>query len=218
MRKDDSREKQRLFNMSVHERRLYDLGFVRLAGVDEAGRGPLAGPVVAAACILPKDYFLSHLNDSKLLSSDRRSQLFETLTSDSNVYYGIGEVSVERIDEINILRATFEAMMLAVQNLPCVPDYLLIDGNQLPPIPMKKEAIVRGDSASVSIAAASIIAKVSRDRLMEEEAKKWPQYGFELHKGYGTAQHLEMIRKLGPCPIHRKSFEPIRSLLTMIGH
>jgi ribonuclease HII len=197
--------------MSLHEQRLYKLGYRHIAGIDEAGRGPLAGPVVAAACILPCDFLLSHLNDSKQLSSKQRDELFAEITSDPRIVYGIGIVSVDRIEEINILRATFEAMQESVEKLSRRPEYLLIDGNQLPSFGYPKEGIVRGDAVSISIAAASIIAKVTRDRIMIEEAARWPQYGFAQHKGYGTAQHLEAIRQLGPCPLHRKTFEPIKS-------
>ena len=207
----DRRERSRLLKMSLHEQRLYKLGYQHIAGIDEAGRGPLAGPVVAAACILPCDFLLSHLNDSKQLSSKQRDELFAEITSDSRIVYGIGIVSVDRIEEINILRATFEAMQESVVKLSRRPEYLLIDGNQLPAFNYPKEGIVHGDAVSISIAAASIIAKVTRDRIMIEEAARWPQYGFAQHKGYGTAQHLDAIRQLGPCPFHRKTFEPIKS-------
>ena len=207
----DYREKKRLHKMSLHERRLLKLGFQQIAGIDEAGRGPLAGPVVAAACILPCDYLLAQLNDSKQLSSEQRDMLFDQITSDSRIVYGIGIVSVECIDQINILRATFEAMQKSVEKLARKPDYLLIDGNQLPKFDCLKEGIVRGDAASVSIAAASILAKVTRDRIMIEEAARWPQYGFAQHKGYGTPQHLEALERFGPCPLHRRTFDPIKS-------
>jgi len=198
--------------MSFHEYRLYSLGYNQIAGIDEAGRGPLAGPVVAAACILPHDYLLARLNDSKQLSAAQRDDLFAQLVSDSRIIYGVGIVSVERIDQINILRATFEAMQQSVAALHLKPDYLLIDGNQLPAFDYPKEGIVKGDAVSISIAAASIIAKVTRDRLMIEEALRWPQYGFDQHKGYGTPQHLKALQKFGPCPLHRKTFEPINTI------
>jgi len=209
----DARERKRLHKMSIHEKRLREQGFLHIAGIDEAGRGPLAGPVVAAACIWPPDFILAYLNDSKQLTPERRDQLFNQITADSRIAYGIGIVSNERIDTINILRATFEAMQIAVKNLPEPPDYLLIDGSQLPAFDYPVLGIVRGDAISISIAAASVLAKVTRDRIMQEEAKKWPQYGFEQHKGYGTEQHIEAIRRFGPCPLHRKSFDPIKSLL-----
>lgn len=205
----DPQERKRLRKMSRHERRLRESGYSKIAGIDEAGRGPLAGPVVAAACILPESFLLSHLNDSKQVLPELREELYWQITSHPDVRYGIGIVSRERIDEINILRATFEAMQQAVRQLSELPDYLLIDGNQLPVFELPCEAIVEGDGHSVSIAAASIIAKVTRDRLMIEEAKRWPQYGFEQHKGYSTPQHLEALRLHGPCPIHRRSFEPV---------
>ncbi len=197
--------------MSLHEHRLIAIGYRQIAGIDEAGRGPLAGPVVAAACILPDEYLLAHLNDSKQLSSEQRDELFAQIISDSRIVYGIGIISVERIEQINILRATFEAMQESVASLSHKPDYLLIDGNQLPVFNIPKEGIVRGDAVSISIAAASIIAKVTRDRIMVEEAARWPQYGFEQHKGYGTPQHLDAIRRFGPCPLHRMTFEPVKS-------
>jgi ribonuclease HII len=207
----DYREKSRLLKMSHHEQRLYSLGYRQIAGIDEAGRGPLAGPVVAAACILPCDYLLARLNDSKQLTAEQREDLFIQIVSDSRIIYGIGIVSVERIEQINILRATFEAMQQSVASLSQKPDYLLIDGNQLPAFDCPREGIVRGDAVSISIAAASIIAKVTRDRIMIEEAAKWPQYAFEQHKGYGTPQHLEALQRFGPCPLHRKTFEPVKS-------
>jgi ribonuclease HII len=207
----DSLEQKRLLDMSFHETRLRSMGFQAIAGIDEAGRGPLAGPVVAAACILAPQTLIAHINDSKKLGEKQREALFETLTNDPTIAYGIGIISSERIDEINILQATFEAMQEAVRNLTKLPDYLLIDGNQLPRFAIPSEALVKGDSLSVSIAAASIIAKTTRDRLMLEAAKIWPQYGFEKHKGYGTARHVEALRGQGPCPIHRRSFEPVRN-------
>ena len=209
----DYREKKRLKKMSLFEQRLFALGFRQIAGIDEAGRGPLAGPVVAAACILPRDYLLAHLNDSKQLSAEQREELFAQMIADSRVVYGIGISSVKRIEQINILRATFEAMQQSVASLSQEPDYLLIDGNQIPAFDFPKEGIVRGDAVSISIAAASIIAKVTRDRIMIAEAARWPQYGFEQHKGYGTPQHIEAIQRLGPCPLHRRTFEPIKSWL-----
>lgn len=210
----DQRERKRLTKMSLYERRLREMGYSVIAGVDEAGRGPLAGPVVAAACILPPDFLLTDLNDSKQVTPEGREHLFTSLTTTTGVYYGVGIIGVDRIDHINILRATFEAMQEAVRQLPKPPDYVLIDGNQLPDMPYPSAGIVEGDAFSISIAAASIIAKVTRDHLMNEEALKWPQYGFEKHKGYGTPQHLEALRRYGPCPLHRKSFEPVKSLLS----
>lgn len=203
----DPAERKRLLDMSVYETRLRAKGFQAIAGIDEAGRGPLAGPVVAAACILPAGALICGLNDSKQVSPAQRKEIFDTLQSDPEILFGIGIVSPERIDQINILQATFEAMQEAVRNLPLLPDYLLIDGNQIPRFEIPFEGIVKGDTLSISIAAASILAKETRDRIMREAAKMWPQYGFEKHKGYGTASHLEAIVCHGRCPIHRKSFK-----------
>ncbi|PIS02722.1 MAG: ribonuclease HII [Chlamydiae bacterium CG10_big_fil_rev_8_21_14_0_10_42_34] len=203
----------RLDAMSICERRLKSEGFCSIAGVDEVGRGPLAGPVVAAACILPENARFSHLNDSKKLSPQIRESLFEKITTFPHVVFGIGIVDVKTIDRINILQATFLAMKRAIGALSIKPDYLLIDGNQLPLIDIPSESLVRGDSLSVSIAAASIIAKVTRDRMMDELDIDWPQYGFKHHKGYGTALHLKALLAHGPSPFHRKSFEPIKSML-----
>jgi ribonuclease HII len=209
-----SSELSRLERMSFHEKRLRYEGYKTIAGIDEAGRGPLAGPVVAAACIIPDNVQLANLNDSKQLSAEERVALFEQIVSTEGVRFGIGIVEIETIDQINILQATFIAMRKAVENLPCLPDYLLIDGSQIPSFPnISSQALVKGDSLSVSIAAASILAKVTRDRLMEELDSKWPQYGFKQHKGYATASHIAAIEKWGPCPIHRKSFEPIKSIM-----
>lgn len=206
-------ELSRLRSLSIWEKRLRAKGFLRIAGVDEAGRGPLAGPVVAAACMLHEKSLFQHLNDSKQLTQEQRNKLFAQITADQRVVYGIGMSDVSTIDRVNILQATFLAMQSAVAALPVEPDYLLIDGNRLPGFLYPAEAIVEGDARSISIAAASILAKVTRDRMMVELDKQWPEYGFKRHKGYGTEEHLEAIRKFGPCPIHRKSFEPIKSLL-----
>lgn len=213
MREITESELFRLQKMSNCEKRLKSEGFSRIAGVDEAGRGPLAGPVVAAACIIPDGVFFESLNDSKLLNADQRNTLFEQITTCPNLIYGIGIIDIKTIDRINILQATFAAMRKAVEELSIQPDYILIDGNQLPMFDIPSESLVHGDSLSVSIAAASIIAKVTRDRIMEEMDGKWPEYGFKQHKGYATEQHLDAIQKFGPCSIHRKSFDPIRSML-----
>jgi ribonuclease HII len=190
-------------------------GFVCLAGVDEAGRGPLAGPVVAAACILPEGFFLSEINDSKALTHEQREQLYNILTSHPNVQYGLGVQQASQIDQKNILRATFDAMNQAIDSLPTIPDLLLIDGKFLPKTQLPARAIVKGDGRSLSIAAASIIAKHTRDRMMIEIDRKWPQYGFKSHKGYGTPEHMSAVKKNGPLEgIHRKSFQPIQAILT----
>jgi len=204
-------ELSRLQALSVHEHRLSAAGYTRIAGIDEAGRGPLAGPVVAAACILPHNSFFEHLNDSKQLSQALREVLFAEITSHPETRFGIGVSDVETIDRVNILQATFLAMRQAVASLGCNPDYLLIDGNQVPVFTIPTLAIVEGDSHSVSIAAASVIAKITRDRMMVEYDLKWPKYGFKKHKGYATAEHVQAIRNHGPCSLHRKSFEPVKS-------
>lgn len=199
--------------MSHHEKRIYAQGFQNIAGIDEAGRGPLAGPVVAAACILPRGVYFANLNDSKQVSPEQREILFKKLNGTKGVLFGIGEASVLEIDQMNILQATFLAMQRAVQALPSPPDYLLIDGNQSPYFNIQKETLVEGDSLSISIAAASILAKVFRDRLMEKMDETWPMYGFKRHKGYGTKEHMEALKKWGPCPHHRMTFNPLRSYI-----
>jgi len=202
----------RLQTMSLYEKRLAADGYARIAGIDEAGRGPLAGPVVAAACILPRNSYFEYLNDSKQLTPERRENLYQSIILHPETRYGLGISDVETIDRVNILQATFLAMRQAVAALNIPPDYLLIDGNQVPVFSIPTLPIVEGDSHSVSIAAASVIAKVTRDRMMVEFDLKWPHYGFRKHKGYGTSEHVDAIRKYGPCPIHRISFEPIKSL------
>ena len=205
----------RLLSMSVYEKTVKEQGYKIVAGVDEAGRGPLAGPVVAAACILPEDFFLPHLNDSKLLTPTLRKQLYLKMTKRFDIFYAVGIVDSEKIDEINILQATWLAMIKAIRSLSVKPDYVLFDGKQLPDIDIPNEGIVKGDSLSVSIAAASIIAKQTRDDLMLEYHKKYPQYGFDQHKGYGTKKHKDAIFLHGPAKIHRQSFEPIKSYLAL---
>lgn len=187
-------------------------GFQHVAGIDEAGRGPLAGPVIAAAVILPGDFSHDLLNDSKKLSAKRREVLFDELTNNLDVQWAMSHGEVEEIDSINILKSTHAAMARAAEALEPNPDYCFIDGLAVPAFPFPSEGIVKGDGKSFSIAAASIIAKVSRDRLMTSYAEQYPEYGFEKHKGYGTKQHLEALRKHGPCPIHRKSFAPVAQM------
>ena len=182
-----------------------------ICGIDEAGRGPLAGPVVAGACILPKDVDILYLNDSKKISEKRREQLYQIITKEA-IAYGTGVVSEKRIDEINILQATYEAMRLAVGQLEKQPDFLLVDAVHIPDIDIKQAGIVKGDAKSVSIAAASILAKVTRDHMMLEYDKQYPEYGFAGHKGYGSREHMEKIKQYGPCPIHRRTF--IKNILT----
>lgn len=180
-------------------------GFSTVCGIDEAGRGPLAGPVFAAAVILPERCTIKGINDSKKLSPKKREVLFDEIESGA-VAYGIGFATEEEIDEINILQATFLAMERAFDALKIPPDLALVDGNRMPALGVETRTIVRGDTLSASIAAASILAKVSRDRLMRQVDEIYPQYGFAKHKGYGTAYHVEMLKKYGPCPIHRRTF------------
>ena len=196
-------ERQRLEGMREFENKYSDLGAV--AGIDEAGRGPLAGPVVAAAVILPKDIFLPFLNDSKKVTEKRRDVLFDQIKQEA-IAYGIGIASNALIDEINILQATYEAMREAISKLNKTPDILLVDAVHIPDINIKQVGIVKGDAKSVNIAAASILAKVTRDRLMLEYDKIYPEYGFASNKGYGTAKHIEALKACGACDIHRRSF------------
>lgn len=182
-----------------------------VCGVDEAGRGPWAGPVVAAAVILTPGRIPPGLNDSKKLTEAKRDALFEPIMAAGIV--GVGIVQAPRIDEINILQATYEAMVQAVAALGQVPHVALVDGNRAPPLSCRAETVIEGDGKCLSIAAASIIAKVTRDRLMRTLDSHYPGYGFASHKGYGTETHQVALRKLGPCPEHRRSFAPIRALL-----
>ncbi len=186
-----------------------------IAGVDEAGRGPLAGPVVAAAVILPpEEEFDLPVNDSKALDEAFREELGELLRSDPRVVWAVAERSAGAIDRINILRATHEAMREAVMSLKIHPDMAFVDGLRVRDFPVEARFIVKGDAQSASVAAASIIAKTHRDHLMVELDKVYPGYGFAQHKGYGTAQHLEALRKLGPCPEHRKTFGPVARIIS----
>lgn len=190
-------------NMKFYEKEYSDYEWI--CGIDEVGRGPLAGPVVAGAVILPKDCHILYLNDSKQLSEKKREELYEIIM-DQAVATGLGFVSPERIDEINILQATYEAMRQAIDQLQVKPDLLLNDAVTIPKVPIQQVPIIKGDAKSVSIAAASIIAKVTRDRLMVQYDEVFPGYGFASNKGYGAKAHIEAIRKLGPTPIHRKTF------------
>ena len=196
-------ERQRLEEMRQFEHMYEEYGLV--CGIDEAGRGPLAGPVAAGAVILPRDCEILYLNDSKKLSAAKRDELYEEI-QEKAVAWGCGIVGAGRIDEINILQATYEAMCEAIGSLKVMPDGLLNDAVTIPQVRIRQIAIVKGDARSVSIAAASIIAKVTRDRMMAEYAELFPEYGFDVHKGYGTAAHIEALKKYGPCPIHRRSF------------
>ena len=192
------------------EKHLWSTGIALVAGIDEAGRGPLAGPVVAAATVLPAEFSLAGLNDSKQLTEPVREQFFEALTAPGKlVCYGIGLAEPAEIDRLNILRATFLAMERAVTALPLRPDHLLIDGLPVPVFQQPQTAVVDGDAKSMSIAAASVIAKVTRDRMMRKWHSEFPQYDFDQNKGYGTRAHLESLQIHGPCPIHRRSFAPV---------
>ena len=182
-----------------------ELPFELICGVDEAGRGPLAGPVCAAAVILPKGLVIPGLNDSKKLSDKRRRELFPIIQQEA-VSFGIAFASQEEIDEINILQATFLAMRRAMEQLNPQPEFALIDGNRETDFGVPCKTVIKGDSLSANIAAASVLAKVTRDNWMIEAAEKYPGYGFEIHKGYGTKAHYEALEKLGPCAIHRRSF------------
>ena len=181
-----------------------------MAGVDEAGRGPLAGPVVAAAVILPEGFRHISLNDSKQLTERRRDSIFEEIMARSEIRWAFAIVESDEIDRLNILRATHEAMRRAVAKLDPQPQHVLIDGLPVRPFPLPQTALIGGDARSFSIAAASVIAKVTRDRIMIEMCAKFPGYDLARHKGYGTPQHLVALKKKGPCPIHRRSFLPVR--------
>ena len=187
------------------ESELYDLGYRNVCGVDEAGRGPLAGPVVAAACILPIDCVIEGLNDSKKLSEKKREAIFEVI-KEKALAYSVCMVDAKTIDEINILQATFKAMREAVEGLSIKADIALIDGNQKPGLSIEERTLVKGDAKSISIAAASILAKVTRDRYCLEMDKKYPEYAFAQHKGYGTKLHYEKIAEHGICEEHRRTF------------
>ena len=201
----EEKELLRIAELKKYEHELKQQGYSLIAGVDEAGRGPLAGDVFAAAVILPDDALIKGVNDSKKLSEKKREELFEEIIKNA-VSYGIGRVSAEEIDRINILKATHLAMNKAISLLNVKPDYVLVDGNSISGMEIKHETVVKGDARSYSIAAASILAKVSRDRYIRDLDLKYPEYGFAKHKGYGTKEHTEAILKYGPCEIHRRSF------------
>ena len=209
------RERERLDAMYVYERAAIAAGHAIVAGVDEAGRGPLAGPVAVAAVILPQECYLPHLNDSKKLSHAVREELFAQIIEQA-ISYHVALMNAEMIDRMNILQATRTGMYEAIAALTPAPDEVLIDAVELPKLSMPSQSIIKGDAKSASIAAASILAKVTRDHLMESYDIQYPNYGFAKHKGYGTQEHIDAIRKYGICPIHRKSFDPIRSMLNNI--
>lgn len=195
-----------------HENALRASGFRVVAGVDEAGRGPLAGPVCVAAVILPDDFTHPVLNDSKQLSEAKRERLYDEVTNDARIRWHCVSIEVAEIDRINILQATWQGMRRAALALDPQPDAVLIDGKPVKSYPLHQVSLVKGDSLSYSIAAASIIAKVTRDRIMVEMARRHPEYGFEVHKGYPTPAHLTALRAHGPCPHHRRSFAPVAQL------
>ena len=213
-------ECERLQGLLAFERQAKLEGYQKICGVDEAGRGPLAGPVIACACILPEHIFsdpliFRYLDDSKKINAQTREELFHLLTGHPGVVYGIGQADHEEIDSVNIYQATILAMRRSVNNLSIAPDFLLVDGLKVP-LEFPNRNIVKGDSLSLSIAAASIIAKVTRDRIMTVCHERWPQYGFEKHKGYGTKQHLAALEQYGPCPVHRKSYAPVAAAFTAL--
>jgi ribonuclease HII len=203
-------EKKRLFKLLTHERAIRAKGYQRVAGVDEAGRGPLAGPVVAAACILEEGALFSGVNDSKVLTPQKRAELYEALIKSCEVAYGVGIIEPALIDEINIHQATLLAMKRALSSLPSPPDYVLVDGLKLNLSDVFCERIVNGDALVYCICAASIIAKETRDRIMRDYHLQYPHYGFDAHKGYATPQHLAALSLHGPCPLHRRSFGRIK--------
>ncbi|MBM4333298.1 MAG: ribonuclease HII [Deltaproteobacteria bacterium] len=197
--------------MEPFEEEVRSQGYRVIAGMDEAGRGPLAGPVVAAAVVLSSAVTLSGIDDSKRLSVEQRQKIYPLILKQAEAV-GVGIIGVKELDRLNILQASLKAMELAVENLPLAPDFLLIDGIHTINLPLAQQAIPKGDQRCQSIAAASIVAKVTRDRLMLAYHKEYPQYNFARHKGYGTKEHLQAIRQHGCCPIHRQSFKPIYQL------
>ena len=200
-------------NIYKYEEELYDEGFKAVCGVDEAGRGPLAGPVVVAACILPPFLRIPGVNDSKQLSEKKREELYKVIIKNA-VAYNVVFINEKIIDELNIYEATKKGMLEAIEGLKVKPDYVLIDAMPLSELKTDNKSIIHGDALSASIAAASILAKVSRDHYMEKMDIKYPNYGFKHHKGYGTKMHMEALEKFGPCKIHRRSFEPVARVLT----
>ena len=204
-------EAERIASLLKIENELYTAGYRLVAGVDEAGRGPLAGPVVAAACILPPIFDLPGLNDSKKLTEKKRENLNKMIQQQA-LAYSLGMASVAEIDTLNILQATKLAMKRAIEKLVLTPDFILVDGRDSLDILLPHKPVIDGDSLSASIAAASILAKVARDKIMCELHQLYPQYSFDLHKGYCTKLHLAEIEKYGPCPVHRKSFAPVKDM------
>lgn len=212
MRKFEQKKKDRQMfeDMMIFERQARDKGYKYICGIDEVGRGPLAGPVVAAAVILPEEFYLPGLTDSKKLSAEKRELFYGTILSEA-VAYGVGIISPEQIDELNIYQATKAAMLMAVDELAVSPEYMLIDAMELA-LPIPQESLIKGDARSVSIAAASVVAKVTRDRIMIKLAEIFPQYGFDQNMGYGTKRHLEALNRDGITDYHRKSFSPVKEM------
>ncbi len=200
------KEKERLINLKKIEAEFFDKGIKYIAGIDEAGRGPLAGPVVVASVIMPEDSMIEGVNDSKKISENKREKLYEIIIKEA-ITYSVGIVYQEEIDDINILQATKKALTMAVEHLDVKPNVILVDAlTGIDTLGIPFESIIKGDAKCYSIAAASIIAKVTRDRIMREWDKVYPEYGFASHKGYGTAKHIAAIKEYGPCPLHRKTF------------
>ncbi|MCK8825643.1 ribonuclease HII [Fuchsiella alkaliacetigena] len=202
-------DKERLKRMQRYEKELRKQGYSLIGGIDEAGRGPLAGPVVAAVVILPPEIYIQGLNDSKQLSEAKREKLFAVIQKQA-IDLGVGIVEAGEIDKINIRQANYRAMRQAIDSLTESPDYLLVDGEEIPGIEIEQQKVVDGDQLSISIAAASIIAKVTRDRILVEYDQQYPEYGFKKHKGYGTEEHVAALEEVGPCAIHRYSFSKVK--------
>ncbi|MEH7094628.1 ribonuclease HII [Neobacillus vireti] len=213
-REQEKRLQEKFFEMNHYERKVRSQGFNLIAGVDEVGRGPLAGPVVTAAVILPDDFFLAGIDDSKKLTEKKRQE-FDAIIKKEAIAYSVAMVHAEEIDEINIYEATKKAMYAAIVSLEPKPDFLLIDAMKLE-TPYPTESIIKGDTKSISIAAASIVAKVARDTLMKELSFSYPVYGFQQNMGYGTKEHLQAIKQYGITPYHRKSFAPVKDYINII--
>ena len=194
------------------------LGYTIIAGVDEAGRGPLAGPLVVASCILPEGIIFSDIDDSKKLSEEKREELYHQIVNHPQIFFGISIIQPDLIDKINILQATMLGMQQSVELLKVRPDFVLVDGNRSPKFPMPSKAVIKGDALSYSIGAASILAKVTRDRIMVEYHREFPEYGFAKHKGYPTESHRRVLSQIGPCPIHRRSYAPVQAAIALFAN
>lgn len=200
------KEEQRIIILKEHEKELREKGFKFICGIDEAGRGPLAGPVVVASVIMPENSMIEGVNDSKKISEKKREKLYDLILQEA-ISYGVGIIGQDEIDEINILNATKKGLNMSLQELTTKPDIIIVDAlNHINTLGIPYESIIKGDAKCYSISAASIIAKVTRDRIMREWDKVYPQYGFAKHKGYGTSSHISAIKEYGPCPLHRKTF------------